>query len=53
VRAPADLYAVADRWGVRRTSPRFWATIDQIQAEVAVTNETEASLFDLNRYKNL
>jgi hypothetical protein len=53
IRIPGDLYDVADRWGVRRTSPRFWATIDVIQAEVVEANPTEASLFDLNRYKNL
>jgi hypothetical protein len=53
VRAPGDLRAVAARWGVRRTSPRFWATIDRIQAELAEADPTEASLFDLNRYKNL
>ena len=53
VRAPGDLRVVTDRWGVRRTSPRFWETIDLIQADVAETNPTEASLFDLNRYGNL
>jgi len=53
VRTPSDLYAVADRWGVRRTSPRFWKTIDQIQAEFAAENATDAALFDLDRYQNL
>jgi hypothetical protein len=53
LKGPADLPAVVDRWGVRRTSPRFWSTIDVVQAEVAAQDPTEASLFDLDRYKNL
>jgi hypothetical protein len=43
---------LVEHYGVRRTSPRFWSTVDEIQAEYARAAPTEASLFDLDRYKN-
>ncbi|MFI5315679.1 MAG: fatty acid cis/trans isomerase [Myxococcota bacterium] len=48
----ANLDDLVDRFGVRRTSPRFWSTVDEIQAEYARTEPTQASLFDLDRYVN-
>lgn len=50
---PASLTALADRWGVRRSSPRFWATLDWLHAEERRLDPSGAGLYDLNRYKNL
>jgi len=52
-RDDAGMARLVERFGVRRTSPRFWSTVDEIQAEYARTEPTEASLLDLDRYKNL
>jgi len=52
IRSDADLDRVVSRYGVRRTSPRFWATVDAIQAEYRERQPTEASLLDLDRYSN-
>jgi hypothetical protein len=49
----ADFEKLVDRWGVRRTSPRFWSTIDWIHEDARKRNPTEAGLFDFGRYKNL
>lgn len=40
------------RWGVRRSSPRFWATADWLQADFAKRQPVLAGLLDLNRYKD-
>jgi hypothetical protein len=53
VRSPEDLEALVGRFGVRRTSPRFWQTFDWIQDDFRRRHPTEAGLFDLNRYQNL
>ncbi|MBW2274148.1 MAG: fatty acid cis/trans isomerase [Deltaproteobacteria bacterium] len=53
VRDAAGLEAVAERWGLRRTSPRFWPSFDWIHADFLESRPTEAGLFDLGRYKNL
>jgi hypothetical protein len=50
---PAALTAVVDRWGVRRTSARFWQTIDWFTADFRRRDPVEAGLFDLQRYENL
>jgi hypothetical protein len=38
---------------VRRTSPRFWPTLDWLHEELRRQNPTEAGILDINRYKNL
>jgi len=38
------------RWGVRRTSRRFWSTFDWLQADFAAREPLRAGLLDLNRY---
>ncbi|MFP8878468.1 MAG: fatty acid cis/trans isomerase [Myxococcota bacterium] len=48
----ADFERLADRYGVRRTSPDFWATMDWMLADFRNRRPTEAGLFDLGRYKN-
>ena len=49
----ADFEKLVDRWGIRRTSPRFWSTVDWIHEDARKRNPTEAGLFDFGRYKNL
>tara|TARA_R110002020_G_scaffold58551_30_gene160514 strand:- start:60 stop:923 length:864 start_codon:yes stop_codon:yes gene_type:complete len=47
------LHALADRWGVRRTHPRFWDIMADFQRSNAERNPVEAGLLDLNRYQDL
>ena len=49
---PEDLSALASRWAVRRTSPRFWATLDWFQDQLIDQDRREAGLLDWNRYAN-
>lgn len=53
VETPEDLTAVVERWGVRRSSPDFWAMIDSVTEYVRRTDPLKAATFDVNRYKNL
>jgi hypothetical protein len=48
----ADLTAIASRWGIRRTSPRFWTTMDWMHDELIRENRREAGILDLARYQN-
>lgn len=50
---PSDLEQVVTRWGLRRTSPRFWSTIDWLHDDFRRRQPAEVGLFDLNRYVNL
>ncbi len=50
VASEADFIALAARYGVRRSSPRFWATSDWMHAAFARADPLEAGIFDLNRY---
>ncbi len=52
IRSDADLDRVVSRYGVRRSSPSFWATVDRIQAGYRERSPTEAALLDLDRYNN-
>lgn len=49
----ADLEDIAARFGVRRTSPEFWATMDWMNEDFAKREPTKSGLFDLGRYENL
>jgi hypothetical protein len=49
----AGFEKLVDHWGIRRTSPRFWNTVDWIHQDARRRNPTEAGLFDFGRYKNL
>jgi hypothetical protein len=49
----ATFTALVDRFGVRRSSARFWQTVDWFNADHRRRNPVEAGLFDLNRYENL
>jgi len=48
-----DLTAVVDRWGVRRSSARFWQTVDWFNDDHRRRDPVEFGFFDLNRYGNL
>ena len=48
----AHFEAVAARYGVRRTSPRFWPIVDWIHEDFRRREPTEAGIFDLARYGN-
>lgn len=53
IQQPAQIGALAERWGVRRSSLRFWETMDWLHDELVRQNPREAGLLDLNRYQNL
>ena len=46
------LGALVEDWGVRRSSPRFWATADWVNAGFSRPDPGEAGIYDLNRYGN-
>lgn len=48
----ADYERFVERFGVRRTNPRFWETSDWFNAQAAKEQPMRAGLFDLNRYQN-
>jgi hypothetical protein len=48
----ADFETFVERFGVRRTSPRFWTTFDWIHDDFRQRHPSQAGLFDLNRYAN-
>lgn len=45
-----DLTKVVEKYGVRRSSPRFWETADWHNAKVVRTEPVDAGQLDLNRY---
>lgn len=53
VKDATGLEAVVDRWGVRRTDPDFWSTMDWFVEDFRRRQPTAAGLFDLGRYENL
>jgi hypothetical protein len=53
LRSDADLERFAGRFGIRRTSARFWDTVDWLHADLARRDPTGAGLYDLDRYGNL
>ena len=53
VASEADLERFAARYGIRRTDPRFWATLDWLHEDLRRARPTEFGLYDLNRYENL
>jgi hypothetical protein len=53
VRNTADFEELVNHWGIRRTSSRFWNTVDWIHEDARQRNPTEAGLFDFGRSKNL
>lgn len=53
VKNETDFEKFVERWGIRRTSPRFWNAVDWIHQDARRRNPIEAGLFDFGRYKNL
>jgi hypothetical protein len=53
VETPVDFTALVDRWGVRRSSARFWQTFDWFNEDLRRRDPVEAGILDLNRYENL
>jgi hypothetical protein len=49
----AQLEAVVEAWGVRRTRPDFWNVFHDLTRYVEQTTPIEAGVFDLSRYENL
>ena len=41
------------RYGIRRTDPRFWETLDWLNEDLRRASPTEFGLYDLGRYGNL
>ena len=52
VRDDVDFTALAETWGVRRTSPTLWPTVDWMHADFKRRQPTQYGLFDLDRYGN-
>lgn len=44
--------AALRRWGVRRSDPRIWPLLHDIEAYMAEMDHVEAGLLDLNRYQD-
>lgn len=47
------LTALAERWGVRRSSPDFWPVLNSVTDYLKRTDPRRAGTFDINRYTNL
>jgi hypothetical protein len=47
-----DFEIIASRYGVRRTDPDFWPTMDWFVTDFYRQAPTQAGLFDLGRYEN-
>jgi len=52
VRDGTDFPAVVETWGLRRSSPELWPTVDWLHAEFRRCQPTQYGLFDLDRYGN-
>ena len=48
----ADLVKLTERFGVRRTDPRFWPLSDALHAEWRRTAPKEAEILDFGRLEN-
>jgi hypothetical protein len=53
LRSDADLARFVERHGIRRTSARWWETVDWLHAEHRRRSPREAGIYDLDRYENL
>jgi hypothetical protein len=52
VRDQVDFTALVETWGVRRTSPQVWPTLDWMHADFRRTQPTQFGLFDVDRWGN-
>lgn len=53
VASDADLERFVDRYGIRRSDPRFWETSDWLRVDLRREQPTQAGIYDLGRYGNL
>ncbi len=44
---------IVERWGIRRTHPRFWDVLHDVTAWQRENQPLQAGIFDINRFKNL
>lgn len=52
LRTEADYSRLLDRFGVRRTDPKFWATSDQVLAHYRKAEPLTSGVLDYSRYDN-
>lgn len=52
LRSEKDYSALLDRFGVRRTDPRFWALSDQVLSKYRHAEPLTAGVLDYSRYDN-
>lgn len=52
LRSDSAYSALVDRYGVRRTSDKFWPYLDWLHQEFQAIDPMEAGLLDLNRFEN-
>jgi hypothetical protein len=52
LRSEADYSALLDRFGVRRTDPRFWSLSDQVSSKYRQAEPLTAGVLDYSRYDN-
>lgn len=50
---PEDMDSLAQRFGIRRTHPEFWALLEDYRRYMDEHEPTEAAVLDINRYQNL
>ena len=48
----AQFEAFVDRYGIRRTDPRFWATSDWLREDLRRSEPIQAGIYDFGRYGN-
>ncbi len=53
VRDNRDFERLVERWGVRRSHPRFWDYFTDLTRYLEETEPVEAGVLDMNRYENL
>ncbi|MGR8946520.1 MAG: fatty acid cis/trans isomerase [Gammaproteobacteria bacterium] len=52
LRTEADYSQLLDRFGIRRTSTRFWSVSDELHAKRRRSSPIAAGIFDFNRLEN-
>ena len=52
VSTPSDFEAFVDRYGIRRTDARFWATSDWLREDLRRAQPIQAGIYDFGRYGN-
>lgn len=53
VRSAGQFERIVERWGIRRSHPRFWFYFHDLSRYLEETEPLEAGVLDMNRYENL